>query len=116
MITNDNLLDIVFSLPLVEEMPHFDKSSYRIKKKIFLTHNKKENRICVKLNEADQYAFCAFDKSIIYPVPNKWGKQGWTLINLAKVELETLKDAIVTSYCHVAPNKIAKEYIDLKCK
>jgi len=74
----------------------------------FLPH-KKENRICIKLNEADQYAFCAFDKTIIYPVPNKWGKRGWTLINLAKVEEETLKDATVTAFFTVAPEKIARE-------
>lgn len=108
------LLEIISQLPQVEQLPHFDKDSYRIKKKIFLTHNKKENRICVKLNEADQYAFCAFDKTIIYPVPNKWGKQGWTLINLAKVEEETLKDAIVTAFCNVAPEKIVKELTNNK--
>ncbi len=63
------------------------------------------------LNEAYQYAFCAFDKTKIYPVPNKWGKQGWTLVNLDKVEYETLKNAILTAFCTIAPEKIAKELI-----
>jgi hypothetical protein len=44
--------------------------------------------------------FSAFDKTVIYPVPNKWGKQGWTFVELDKVEEETLIDALTTAYQH----------------
>ncbi|MCY7358895.1 MAG: MmcQ/YjbR family DNA-binding protein [Rudanella sp.] len=82
------------SLPEATEAPHFDKSSFRIGKKIFATLNIPANRVCVKLSVTNQDLFSTFDQTIIYPVPNKWGKQGWTLVNLANVPGETLTDAL----------------------
>ena len=55
----------------------------------------------------DQDVFSSFDKSIIFPVPNKWGKQGWTFINLNKVGLSMLTDALTTAYCEVAPKRLS---------
>lgn len=94
----------------VEEHPHFDIISFKVKKKIFATLNKKENRACLRFTAIDQSAFCAFDLTVIYPVPNAWGKYGWTLINLKKVKKATFKDAITTAYCTVAPPQLAKKY------
>jgi len=92
---------LALSLPEVIELPHFDKPSFRISKKIFLTHNTKENRVCVKLSELDQSVFCSDPSGSIYPVPNKFGKRGWTLINLKTVHPDLLKDAITCAYNHV---------------
>ena len=98
MITIPNFKTIALSFPSVVELPHFDKTSFRINKKIFATLNEKENRICIRLSAIDQSVFCAFDPSIIYPVPNKWGKQGWTLIDLSKIKKSMLKDALTQAY------------------
>lgn len=99
---------IALSLPEASEEPHFEKTSFRIKKKIFATYNAKENRACVKLSAIDQDVFSTTNKSIIYPVDNKWGKQGWTLIDLKNVHESVFIDAITTAYCNVAPEKLAK--------
>jgi len=82
------------SFPRSEEQPHFEKSSFRVKKKIFATLDEKNMVAVVKLSPIDQSAFCAFDHSVIYPVPGGWGKQGWTAINLKKVKKNTLMDAL----------------------
>jgi hypothetical protein len=47
-----------------------------------------------------------FNKEIIYPVPNKWGKQDWTLIELTTVPKAMFIDAIKTAYDEVALKKI----------
>ena len=65
---------------------HFEKISFRVKKKIFATLSAQLSIACVKLSLVDQSVFCSIDQSIIYPVPNKWGLQGWTNINLAKIK------------------------------
>jgi predicted DNA-binding protein (MmcQ/YjbR family) len=96
---------LVLSFPGVEEQPHFEKSSFRVKKKIFATHAADSHIICVKLTEVDQSVFCAFDKTIIYPVDNKWGKQGWTLVDLKKVRKDMLKDILTTAYNGVGGKK-----------
>ena len=107
MIDLEKIRQLALALPETTEQPHFEKPSFKVGKKVFATYNGPFNRICVKLSEADQYAFCSFDSSVIYPVPNKWGKQGWTLINLATVQEETLVDALTMAYCEVAPKKLA---------
>jgi hypothetical protein len=96
---------LALSFAGVEELPHFEKSSFRVKKKIFVTHAQDSNIICVKLSEVDQSVFCAFDKTVIYPVDNKWGKQGWTLVDLKKVRKDMLKDILTTAYTGVGSTK-----------
>ena len=105
MISKERFLELVFNLDNVEERPHFDIPSYTINKKIFVTLNYKENRACVKLNEMDQDAFCAYSKDVMYPVPNKWGKHGWTNINLLNIPEEMLEDALKTAYETVKTGK-----------
>ncbi|HMT28099.1 MAG TPA: MmcQ/YjbR family DNA-binding protein [Bacteroidia bacterium] len=94
-----------------DEAPHMEVISVRVKKKIFITLNEKMNRVCVRLNPVDQDVFCSFDSSVIYKVPNAWGKYGWTLIELKKIRKEMLKDAITCAYCNVAPKKLAAKYL-----
>ena len=93
-----------------EELPHFEKTSFRVNKKIFATLDFKNNRACVKLSVINQSVLCAYDKSVIYPIPNKWGKMGWTSIDLKKVRKDMCKDALTLSYCEVAPKALAEKY------
>jgi predicted DNA-binding protein (MmcQ/YjbR family) len=98
MVTIDTLRKIALSFPEATEEPHFEKPSFRVKKKIFATYDEINKRACVKLSE--------IDKTIIFPVDNKWGKQGWTLINMDKVHKELFMNALTTAYCEVAPKKL----------
>lgn len=97
------------ALPEVTEEPHFEKTSFRIKKKIFATYNDPFTRACIKLSEKDQDVFSAISKGSIYPVPNKWGKQGWTLIDMKKTSRKLFKDAVLCAYGEVAPVKLAEK-------
>lgn len=108
MISFATLRNIALSFPEATEEPHFEKSSFRVRKKIFVTYDDSLNRACLKLSEADQDLFSVFDKSVIFPVPNKWGKQGWTFIDLKKIPKETFVDALKMAYCQVAPKKLSE--------
>ena len=88
-----------------QEMPHFEKPSFRINKKIFLTLDEKNSRACIKLPEIEQDIFCTIDRQMIYPVPNKWGKQGWTLIELKTIPKKLFTEALTASFVHVARGK-----------
>ena len=110
MINIEAVKKLALSFEEVEELPHFEKTSFRIRKKIFAALDIKNKRICLKLSEIDQSTFTAFDKTIVYPVSNKWGKQGWTYIELKKAPEEMLKDMLTLSYCRIAPKKLADKY------
>lgn len=109
MITLDTLRHLALSLPETTEEPHFEKTSFRVKKKIFATYDAKHNQACIKLSDIDQDVFRSSSDMSIYPVNNKWGKQGWTLIDLDKVNNNLFEDALITAYCEVAPKKLADQ-------
>lgn len=102
------LSDYALSLPEASEEPHFEKKSYRVKKKIFATVNTEEAFFVVKLTDLQQSVFCKWDESACHPVPNKWGLQGWTRVYFEKVDPDFLKDIVKTSYSNVAPKKLAE--------
>ena len=109
MVTIDTFRKLALSFPEATEEPHFEKTSFRVKKKIFATYDSIKKRACIKLSEIDQNVFSSADKTIIFPVGNKWGKQGWTLIEMNKVRNELFVDALTTAYCEVAPKKLSEQ-------
>ena len=110
MVKIPEILAFVSFFDEVEESPHFEKRSFRVKKKIFLTIDEKKNTSTVKLTPEEQSAFMAFDKSVIYPATGTWGKSGWTIIDLNKINVDTFSDALRCSYCNIAPKKLAEKY------
>lgn len=109
MVSIDTFRKLAMSFPEVTEDPHFEKTSFRVKKKIFATYDDVKKRACIKLSEIDQDVFSSADKATIFPVENKWGKQGWTLVEMSKVKKELFVDALTTAYCEVAPKKLADQ-------
>ena len=109
MISIQTFRQLALSFPETKEQPHFEKIAFRTKKKIFATLSEKNKLACVKLSQTDQSVFCAFDLSVIYPVPNKWGLQGWTNIDLAKVKKAMLVDALNTAYAEAVPKAGTKK-------
>ena len=105
----ETLRALALSFPETSEQPHFEKASFRVAKKIFITVDEKNLTACIKLTEIDQDVFSVADRTIIFPVPNKWGKQGWTYIDLKRVHPDLLKNAIKTAYCEVTPKKLAAQ-------
>lgn len=98
MIKTETFREIALSMPNSTEMPHFDKASFRVNKKIFATLDSLNKVACIKLSPVDQNVFTSVNSPAIYPVPNKWGLNGWTNIDLKIVRKNTLIDALTTSY------------------
>jgi len=96
---------LALSFPGVNEQPHFELTSFRVNKKIFATLDEKRHRACLMLSEIDQSVFCSHDKSIIYPVPNKWGQKGATYVELKLTSKLILKDALSQAYLKASTNK-----------
>jgi hypothetical protein len=102
MVTIDSFRKLAMSFPGAVEMPHFDRTSFRFKKKIFVTLDENENLACLMLSPEDQAFLCTVDTSIIYPVPNKWGLKGATYADLKKVTAALLKEGLKLAYKKVS--------------
>ena len=109
MVDIETFRTMALSFPETSEQPHFEKTSFRIGKKIFASYDEKKKQACLKLSVADQDLFSVFDATVIFPVPNKWGQQGWTFVNIEKVPEAMFSDALKSAYCEVAPKKLAAQ-------
>jgi hypothetical protein len=121
MVSIETFRKLALSFENAEEKPHFDRTSFRAPQ-IFATLVEKEALACLMLSPVDQSVFCAFDKSVIYPVPDKWGKNGATYFELNKVrgkngatyfELnkvrkDMIKDALTQAYENRVKKKAKK--------
>lgn len=107
MISPENFRKWALSFPETTAEAHFEKISFRVRKKIFATYDATHKRASMKLSEVDQSVFCSYDPTVIYPVANKWGKQGWTLIEMTQIPETLFLDVLTTAYCEVAPKKLA---------
>lgn len=114
MVAIDTFRKLALSFENATEQPHFEKISFRIKNKIFATLDTTNKSVVLKLSLIDQSVFCAFDKTVIYPVAGAWGKQGWTTVELKKVKKTMLKDALTAAYYTTTRGKVSTKKSLLK--
>lgn len=97
---------MALSFPGTLEAPHFDRRAFKVgNKRTFATLHEESGTANLKLLPADQPVFCTFGKGAVYPVPNKWGLQGWTTFELDKMPHELMLDALDLAYRDVFPAK-----------
>src|SRR6476620_1359711 len=98
MITTKSFREMALAFNDVSEEPHFEKQSFRVKKKIFATLDEKNQKATLKLPAIEQSVFCTFKNSVIYPANGAWGKQGWTIFELQTIRKTMLQDALKIAY------------------
>ncbi|MCB0487568.1 MAG: MmcQ/YjbR family DNA-binding protein [Cyclobacteriaceae bacterium] len=108
MISTAAFRKLALSFHDVVEQPHFEKTSFRINKKIFATLDIVKKKGVVKISKDDQSLFCEHHPDIIYPANGAWGKQGWTIIDLAKAKIKIIKTLLAISYEMVSIKKSSK--------
>jgi hypothetical protein len=110
MLTPAAVRTLALSLPEAEEQPHFDRASFRVRKKIFATVHPIEKKAVLKLSPVDQSVFTAYDQTVFYAVPGAWGKGGWTTVDLTKVKKAMFRDALACAWRTVAPKTLLKKH------
>ena len=98
MVTVQAFRQMALSLSDTVELPHFERASFRVNKRIFATLSEKDNIAVLMLSPLQQSVFCAFDKTIIYPVAGGWGLKGATVFELGKMKKRMMKDALKVVY------------------
>ena len=107
MVNIETFRKLALAFPDAEELPHFETTSFRYKKKIFATYHPKEHRAMLKLSPVSQSVFCTYDNKMFFPVPGGWGLKGATFADLHKAKKPIFKEALTTAYDQVA-NKSAR--------
>jgi len=90
---------LALSFPGTLEAPHFERSAFKVTgKRIFATLLESNLTVNVPLRPSEQLAFCGLDEVHIFPVPNKWGLQGWTTFEIRHLEEAVMREALTSAY------------------
>ena len=104
MATGRDLRRIALSLEGTTEAPHFDRAAFKVAR-IFVTLAADGRTANIKFTPEEQEFKCMLAPAAFAPVPNAWGKQGWTTLNLATLGIDELKNALETAWQHAQPKK-----------
>jgi hypothetical protein len=95
------------SLPESEELPHFDRTSFRVKGKIFVTARPSESCINVFVPEEVREPVLAMHPEVASKLV--WGAKVIGLrIEIAKATPELVKDLVKNAWRSKAPNALIK--------
>lgn len=104
MATADDLRRIALSLPGTAETPHFDRRAFRIAR-VYATLAADGLTANLKFAPEEQELKCLTAPGAFAPVPNAWGRQGWTTLTLDRIGEDDLRRALETAAAHAVTSK-----------
>ncbi|WP_437813089.1 MmcQ/YjbR family DNA-binding protein [Sorangium sp. So ce1078] len=108
MISSDDLRKLALSLPEAEEQDHFGKPSFRVRGKIFATHWVEQEGAVLKLSLEEQDSLVQAQPDVFSVTP--WGHQGWTRVELRRVDRALLEELLVGAWRRVAPKRVVARW------
>jgi hypothetical protein len=84
------------------QAPHFDRTAFKVAR-IYATLAADGRTANLKLAPDEQALKCEVAPDACAPVPNAWGRQGWTTVTLAKLSAAELKAALAMAWRHALP-------------
>jgi len=108
MVSVSRFRQLALSFPGTDAHPHFDKTAFRVRKKIFATLDEPNKRAMIKLHLSQQSVYCQAFPDIIYPVPGKWGLGGATFVRLPVIAAAVVREMLAIAWSQSAPDA-AKE-------
>jgi hypothetical protein len=104
MTTGKDLRRMALSLEGTVEAPHFDRAAFKVAR-IYVTLAADGRTANFKFKPDEQEFKCMMAPEAFAPVPNAWGKQGWTTATLFKLSEAELKNALEMAWAHAASPK-----------
>ncbi len=98
MIKADEVKAIALSFKGTGEKPHFNRTVFTVKNKIFATLSYEDKTLNLMFTPQLQLIYCSPGSDVIFPVSNKWGEKGATTINLDKASKKLVSAALKEAY------------------
>jgi hypothetical protein len=117
MATADTLRTLALSLEEAHEEPHFERTSFRVGKKIFATMTADGAEAMVKVSPPEKLEALLSAKPKVFFSYGGWTVKGGALgVRLAAVDLGLLKELVIASHAQIAPKKKATSGKSAKSK
>jgi hypothetical protein len=99
------------ALPETSEEPHFEKSSFRVKGKIFATVPEGGNQLHIFVTPDEARALIAEDPVVFEEI--RWGKKvadSWVRVNLAKADRTLVCELLEDAWRLKAPKRVVASF------
>jgi hypothetical protein len=106
MATRDDLMRLAMALEGTTCAPHFERTAFKVAR-IYATLGPDGLTANLKLTPDEQDLKCLTAPEAFEPVPNAWGRQGWTAAKLAALSFDELEAALRLAWQHALPKKKA---------
>ena len=107
MATGNDLRRMALALEGTTEAPHFDRAAFKVAR-TYVTLAADGRSANFKFMPDEQEFKCMLAPEVFAPVPNAWGRQGWTTLTLAKATAADLQAALEMAWAHAVPAKPAR--------
>lgn len=87
--------------------PHFNRTAFKVNR-IYVTLAADGLTANFKFLPEEQELKCMVHPEAFMPIDNAWGKQGWTMCTLSKLNKDELKSALETAWQHAVPKKVQR--------
>lgn len=104
MATAEDLRRIALSLDGTTESAHFDRTAFKVKR-IYATLASDKRTANLNFDPEEQELKCLVHPQAFTPIPNAWGKRGWTTADLSALTQEELRAALEMAWRHALPSK-----------
>ncbi|HXJ93501.1 MAG TPA: MmcQ/YjbR family DNA-binding protein [Terriglobia bacterium] len=109
--TADNFRRLALALPEASESAHMGHPDFRVRNKVFATLSYPgEGWAMVKLTPQQQASFVEAEPAVFAPVKGGWGRRGATNVHLKAAREASVRRALLTAWCEVAPKRLVKEF------
>jgi hypothetical protein len=99
---------LALARPEAVESAHLGTIDFRVGGKIFATLGGAARRPVVKLTPEEQDLLTAAAPTVFSPADGRWGRFGWTHLNLSALDEATAEDALDRSWRNVTAGRKAK--------
>lgn len=97
-----DLRRLALALDGTSAAPHFDRTAFKVAR-TYVTLAADGKTANFKFTPDEQALKCTVAADAFAPVPNAWGRQGWTTATLARLQVAELKAALEMAYRHALP-------------
>ena len=106
--TDEDIRALALSLPAAEELPHFDRASFRVRGKIFATLPPGGELVVLMLPVLVKESVVQTDPEAHVPLPGAWERGGSTQLRIRSMDRQKLADLVRLAWREKAPKRLQK--------
>lgn len=96
--TANDFREIALALDGVTEKSHMNHPDFRANGRIFASLLSNEERAGLKLSPVEQRELMRRHPTVFTPASGAWGRQGWTIVDLASASTNVVRGAVQLAY------------------